>query len=134
MIDSEINSLNDLRMNRTAPKLNSSQEQILKKELFECMEKADWFTVGIMSPSYELAIHVLKEMESQFNWPPMKVASHPNDEGPVFLKANQRTGVFHARIEYGLGEGILLSCQYNLEDKDAQTLGPLPLDFFKSKT
>ena len=97
------------------------------------MENADWFTIGIMSPTYELAINVLKEMESQFNWPPMKVASHPDDEGPVFLKANQRTGVFHARIEYGLGEGILLSCQYNVEGKDAQTLGPLPLDFFRSR-
>ena len=133
MIDSEITSLNDLRMNRSAPELDSSQEQILKKELFECMEKADWFTVGIMSPNYKLAINILKEMESQFNWPPMKVASHPNDEGPVFLKANQRTGVFHARIEYGLGEGILLSCQYNLENKDAETLGPLPLDFFRNR-
>ena len=131
MIDSEITSLNDLRMNRTAPLLDSRQEQILKKELFECMEKADWFTIGIMSPNYKLAINILKEMESQFNWPPMKVASHPNDEGPVFLKANQRTGVFHARIEYGLGEGILLSCQYNVENKDAKTLGPLPLDFFR---
>ena len=105
--------------------------QELEEELFECMENADWFTVGIMSPSYKLAINILKEIESQFNWPPMKVASHPHDEGPVFLKANQRTGVFHARIEYGLGEGILLSCQYNIEDKDAQTLGPLPLNFFR---
>ncbi len=133
MIDSEITSLNDLRMNRTAPELDSKQEQILKKELFKYMDNADWFTVGIMSPTYQLAINVLKEMESQFNWPPLKVASHPNDEGPVFLKANQRTGVFHARIEYGLGEGILLSCQYNVEDKDAKTLGPLPLDFFRIK-
>ena len=133
MIDSEITSLNDLRMNRTAPDLNSNQEQTLKEELYTYIEKADWFTVGIMSPTYELAINILKEMENQFNWPSMKVASSPNDEGPVFLKANQRTGVFHARVEYGLGEGILLSCQYNKEDKDAETLGPLPLDFFRSK-
>ena len=133
MIDSGITSLNDLRMNRTAPELDSSQEQILKKELFECMEKADWFTVGIMSPNYKLAINILKEMESQFNWPPMKVASHPNDKGPVFLKANQRTGVFHARIEYGLGEGILISCQNNDESKSSKTFGPFPLDFFKAK-
>ncbi len=133
MIDSEITSLNDLRMHRSAPELDSSQEQILKKELFEYIETADWFTVGIMAPTYKLAINILKKMERQFNWPPMKVASHPNGQGPVFLKANQRTGVFYARIEYGLGEGILLSCQYNEEEKNAQTLGPLPLDFFRSR-
>ncbi len=132
MIDSEITSLADLRMNRTAPDIDSNQKQTLKEELYKYMENADWFTVGIMSPNYNLAINILKEMESQFNWPPMKAASNPNDEGPVFLKANQRTGVFHARIEYGLGEGILLSCQYNEEDKSAETLGPLPLDFFKN--
>ena len=133
MIDSEITSLNDLRMSRTAPELDSNQEKALKKELFKRMKNADWFTVGIMSPTYQLAINILKEMESQFSWPSMKVASHPDDKGPVFLKANQRTGVFHARIEYGLGEGILLSCQYNEEDKGAETLGPLPLDFFNNK-
>ncbi len=134
MIDSEISSLNDLRMKRSAPKLNANQKQALREELYQYIENADWFTVGIMAPSYKLASNILKELESQLNWHSMKVASHPNDEGPVFLKANQRTGVFHARIEYGLGEGILLSCQYNEEDKDAQTLGPLPLDFFKNKS
>ena len=133
MIDSEISSLNDLRMKRTAPELNSNQMQALREELYQWMANADWFTVGIMASSYKLASNILKEMESQFNWQPMKVASHPNDEGPVFLKANQKTGVFHARIEYGLGQGVLLSCQYNEENKDAKTHGPLPLDFFRSK-
>ena len=130
MIDSEITSLNDLRMNRTAPELDSKQEQILKKELFTYMESADWFTVGIMSPCYKLAINILKEMESQFNWPPMKVASHPNDEGPVFLKANQKTGDIRIRIEYGLGEGILLSGQTLNIEKNSCTWGPFPLNFF----
>ena len=133
MIDSKITSLNDLRMSRSAPELDENQTKALKKELEKCMEAADWFTIGIMSPSYELAIFTLKEMESLFNWSHMKAASKPSDDGPVFLKANQRAGSFNARIEYGLGEGILLSCQYNQENKDALTLGTLPLDFFKSK-
>ncbi|MFL0732696.1 MAG: DUF1824 family protein [Prochlorococcus sp.] len=37
------------------------------------------------------------------------------------------------RIEYGLGEGVLISCQHNNEEKEADTLGPFPLDFFKIK-
>ncbi len=133
MIDSDITSLNDLTMRRTAPKLDSNQKQTLKKELSEHMQSADWFTVGIMSPSYKQAVYILKEMESRFNWPSMKVASQPSGQGPVFLKANQKTGSFNARIEHGLGEGILLSCQYNKENRNANTLGPFPLDFFLVK-
>ena len=35
-------------------------------------------------------------------------------------------------MEYGLGEGILVSCQYYQEEKDTETFGPLPLNFFIS--
>ena len=40
----------------------------------------------------------------------MKCITLPNSHGPIFLKANQKTGEIHARIEHGLGEGILISC------------------------
>ena len=64
----------------------------------------------------------------------MKIAEKPIEDGPVFLKANQKTGDIYVRIEYGLGEGILLSCQHNEEGRDADTIGPFPLDFFKDKS
>ncbi|KGG18084.1 hypothetical protein EV06_0213 [Prochlorococcus sp. MIT 0602] len=86
-----------------------------------------------MAPSANLAISVLKEIESHFGWPPMKVASKPNGNGPVFLKANQHTGDIHVRIEYGLGEGVLIGCQFHSEEKSSATIGPLPLNFFKVK-
>ena len=34
--------------------------------------------------------------------------------------------------EKGLGEGILLTCQYEHDNKDSNTFGPFPLDFFSN--
>ncbi len=128
-----INSLDDLKTIRSAPALNGSEREILLKELSFYMNDADWFTVGIMAPSSKLAVFTLKEMESRFNWTEMHLITKPNEDGPVFLKANQKTGEIYVRIEYGLGEGILVGCQYNDENKFANTFGPFPLDFFKIK-
>ena len=41
--------------------INKTLPPILEKELSLYMENADWFTVGIMSPSYKLAINILRE-------------------------------------------------------------------------
>ena len=48
----------------------------------------------------------------------------------LFLKANQKTGNGFVRSENGLGEGILITCQYEEDAKISNTFGPLPLDFF----
>ena len=53
-----------------------------------------------------------------------------NADGSVFLKGNQKTGNVFIRSENGLGEGILLTCQYDHDSKESSTFGPLPLDFF----
>ena len=50
--------------------------------------------------------------------------------GGVFLKGNQKTGNVYIRSENGLGEGILITCQYDEDAKESSTFGPLPLDFF----
>ena len=133
MLDSEINTLKDLKVLRSAPVLDSDQSKALLKELSGYIDNADWCTIGIMAPSTNLAIFVLKEMESRFNWVSMIVVDKPTEDGPVFLKANQRTGAINIRIEYGLGEGILISCQHDEEQENADTFGPLPLNFFKTK-
>ena len=97
------------------------------------MDKADWFTIGIMAPSSKLAISILRQIENKFQWDEMKIVYSPVKDGPVFLKANQKTGDIHIRIEFGLGEGILLSCQHNEDGKSTETIGPLPLNFFDEK-
>ena len=53
-------------------------------------------------------------------------------EGKVFLKGNQKTGNVYIRSENGLGEGILLTCQYEIESAESNTFGPFPLDFFSN--
>ena len=52
--------------------------------------------------------------------------------GSVFLKGNQKTGNVFARSENGLGEGILITCQYDEDSAESNTFGPLPLDFFSN--
>ncbi len=130
MFNSEITTLKDLKKYRSAPELDSIQLKNILKELRSYMQDADWFTVGIMAPSSNEAIANLKEIESYFNWESMKMAQKPSEDGPVFLKANQKTGDIYIRVEFGLGEGILLSSQHIQENKVSETYGPLPLGFF----
>ena len=134
MSNYNIKSLKDLNGFRSAIVLEVQQSKKLLTELINHMQDADWFTVGIMAPSSELALFTLREMECRFDWKAMHIKEKPTDDGPVFLKANQKTGDIYIRIEYGLGEGILLSCQHEEKDKESDTYGPFPLDFFESKS
>ncbi len=133
MNDSEVTSLKDLNRFHSAPNLSDDQIKKILNELNLYLDQADWFTVGIMASSAEDSINHLREMESFFSWPMMNIKTKPSQAGPVFLKANQNTGDVYIRIEKGLGEGILLSCQKNDPESNAETLGPFPLNFFKLK-
>ena len=126
----EINKLVDLNNFRTAPELNNRQEKKLLEELKSYIFKADWITIGIMAPSDNRAIEALQSISKKY--PSIRFrnlgALHAN--GGVFLKANQKTGNVFVRSENGLGEGILITCQYEEGSKESDTFGPLPLDFF----
>ena len=86
-----------------------------------------------MSPSLEIALNSLRSIEAKFKYNEMKCIKLPSSNGPVYLKANQKTGEANARIEYGLGEGILVSCHNFDNSVIARTIGPFPLDFFNKK-
>ena len=131
--DINICKLEDLDKLRSAPKLNKKQSKKLLVELRHIINEADWITVGIMSPSLKEGIQAIRRIEEVFNYNEMKCITSPSSEGPVFLKANQKTGEIHARIEFGLGEGILISCQNDDSSLITKTIGPLPLDFFDLK-
>ncbi len=133
MPDSEIKILKDLNNLRSAPILDENQLQTLRDELNKHIDSSDWLTIGIMASSSKMATHVIREIEQSLNLDHMKIVQKPNEDGPVFLKANQNTGDIYIRIEHGLGEGIILSCQQNDESKETMTFGPFPLDFFKIK-
>ena len=128
--DIEISKLEDLDKLRSAPKLNKKQSDNLFNEIEDILYKADWITIGVMSPSLNKGINAVRRIEERFNYNEMKCITLPSANGPIFLKANQKTGEIHARIEYGLGEGILISCHNNDNSLTARTIGPFPLDFF----
>ena len=128
--NTEISKLADLDKLRSAPKLNIKQSRILMNQLIPIICEADWLTIGVMSPSVDKGIEAIRRLEKQFEYNEMKCITLPKSNGPIFLKANQKTGEIHARIEHGLGVGILISCHNNDPSLIARTIGPFPLDFF----
>ena len=126
----EINKLVDLNSFRVAPKLNNSQIKKLFGELESNISKADWMTIGIMAPSDIKAIEALQSISKKYSSIKFGNLDSLSANGSVFLKANQKTSNVFIRSENGLGEGILITCQYDENASDSNTFGPLPLDFF----
>ena len=127
----QINSLFDLNSLRSAPQLSERQRKKLREELEVNIDNSDWITIGIMAPSAFKAIEALKSISKKYSSIEFKNLESLNPMGSVFLKGNQKTGNVFIRSENGLGEGILLTCQYENEFNESCTFGPFPLDFFK---
>ena len=126
----EVNSLFDLISLRSAPKLSKRQKKKLLEELEANIFNADWITIGIMAPSDIKAIEALQSISKKYSSIKFDNLALLHADGGVFLKANQKTGNVFVRSENGLGEGILITCQYDEDAKPSDTFGPLPLDFF----
>jgi len=126
----EVNKLVDLNNLRTAPQLSNSQEKKLLEELEVNIFNADWITIGIMAPSDNKAIEALQSISKKYSSIKFGNLDSLHADGGVFLKANQKTSNVFVRSENGLGEGILITCQYEEGAKESNTFGPLPLDFF----
>ena len=126
----EINNLFDLNSFRSAPPLSKRQIKKLLAELERIIINADWITIGIMATSDFDAIEALKSISKKYSSIKFNDLESLQATGNVFLKGNQKTGNVFIRSENGLGEGILLTCQYEHEYKESNTFGPLPLDFF----
>ena len=126
----DINHLVDLNNLRSAPVLNTAQRIKLLEELETKILNADWITVGVMAHNDYEAINALQSISTKYSLVEFKGLNTLKANGSVFLKGNQKTGNVYMRSENGLGEGILLTCQYENESLDSSTFGPLPLDFF----
>jgi len=126
----EINKLVDLNNLRTAPQLSNIQEKKLLEELEANIFNADWITIGIMAPSDNKAIEALQSISKKYSSIKFGNLDSLHADGGVFLKANQKTSNVFVRFENGLGEGILITCQYDEGAQETNTFGPLPLDFF----
>ena len=108
----EINYLVDLNSLRTAPLLSSSQIKKLLEELETNIFNADWITIGIMADCDTKAIEAVQSISKKYSSIKFGNLDSLHADGSVFLKGNQKTGNVYMRSENGLGEGILLTCQY----------------------
>ena len=126
----EINNLVDLNVLRTAPELSKKQIKKILEELEANIFNADWITIGIMASCDTKAIETLESITEKYSSIKFLNLNSLHADGSVFLKGNQKTGNVFIRSEIGLGEGILITCQYDEDVKRSNTYGPLPLDFF----
>ncbi len=126
----QINELIDLNQYKTAPILNFNQIQKLSKELDLKIMNSDWLTIGVMAKSDDEAKIALKTIIQKYSFTSFRDFEDLKANGNVFMKGNQKTGDVYIRSEYGLGEGILLTCQYNDLNRNSITYGPFPLSFF----
>ena len=126
----QINELVDLNKYKTAPALDFLQSQKLSQELDTKIFASDWLTIGVMAKSDIEAKAAMKTIIQKYSLIMFKDFEGLKASGHVFMKGNQKTGEIYIRSEYGLGEGILLTCQYNDPTKNSITYGPFPLNFF----
>ena len=128
----KITNLTDLNGFRSAPILDKNQKNKLLEDLEPKILNADFITVGIMAFHDYEAINALLSISSKYPLIIFKDFNSLKAVGHVFLKGNQKTGNVYIRSEDGLGEGILLTCQYEEESSESNTYGPFPLDFFRN--
>ena len=126
----QINKLVDLNKYKTAPILNLLQSRKLFNELDQKIFDCDWLTIGVMAKSDLEAKIALKTITQKYKFMQFKEFESLKATGNVFMKGNQKTGEVYIRSEYGLGEGILLTCQYDNPTQNSITYGPFPLNFF----
>jgi len=126
----KINDLADLNTLRSAPSLSKPESLRILNQIDKKILNSDWITIGIMAKSDDSAKEALNSIIRKYNLRSFKSFDQINAKGNVFLKANQKTGEVYIRSENGLGEGILLTCQYDDLLIYSQTYGPFPLNLF----
>ena len=129
----QINELIDLNKYKTAPILDLNQIQKLSRELDFEIRNSDWITIGVMAKSDNEAKNAFKMFIQKYSYIHFDDFEKLKAMGNVFMKGNQKTGEVYMRSEYGIGEGILLTCQYNDPLRNSSTYGPFPLSFFMTK-
>ena len=127
----KIIDLTDLNNLRTAPILDKTTSCSILNQIDKKILNSDWITIGIMAHNDEEAKNALNTIIKKYNYKSFKNFDQINAVGNVFLKANQKTGEVYIRSENGLGEGILLTCQYDDLSIHSKTYGPFPLNLFK---
>ena len=107
--------------------------QKLFEELDAKINNADWLTIGVMAKCDVDAKFAMRAIIHKYSFKNFKDFDDLKAFGKVFLKGNQKSGEVYLRSEFNIGEGILLTCQYNDPTKDSLTYGPFPLNFFSEE-
>ena len=104
----------------------------LSKEAFDVVTRNELIELAKSFVNDEVILKCIRSYSISKKYPSIKFGNlgSLHADGGVFLKANQKTGNVFIRSERGLGEGILITCQYDEDAKESNTFGPLPLDFF----
>ena len=126
-----ITNLSDLNHLRSAPFLDKSESEDILSQINIKIKDSDWITIGIMATNEQDAKKALNSIIQKYNFKFSKNFNELTASGNVFLKANQKSGEVYIRSENGLGEGILLTCQYNDLSIHSKTYGPFPLNLFR---
>jgi len=126
-----ITNLNELNHLRSAPFLDKSESEDILRQINIKIKDSDWITIGIMATNQQDAKKALISIIQKYNFKFSKNFTELRASGNVFLKANQKSGEVYIRSENGLGEGILLTCQYNDLSIHSKTYGPFPLNLFR---
>ena len=126
----KINDLKDFNRLRSAPVLSKTESLKIINQIDKKIINSDWITIGIMARSDIEAIEALNSIIKRYDYKLFKNFNEISVHGNVFLKANQKTGEVYIRSENGLGEGILLTCQYDDLSTHSKTYGPFPLNLF----
>ena len=126
-----ITNLNELNHLRSAPFLDKSESKDILSQIDIKIKDSDWITIGIMATNEQDAKKALNSIIQKYNFKFSKNFNELTASGNVFLKANQKSGEVYIRSENGLGEGILLTCQYNDLSIHSKTYGPFPLNLFR---
>ena len=127
-----ITNLNELNHLRSAPILDKSESEHILSQINIKIKDSDWITIGIMATNEQDAKKALNSIIQKYNFKFSKNFNELRASGNVFLKANQKSGEVYIRSENGLGEGILLTCQYNDLSIHSKTYGPFPLKLFSN--
>ena len=90
-------------------------------------------TIGVMAKSDDEAKNAFRTFLKKYSFTNFNDFEKLKAIGNVFMKGNQKTGEVYIRSDYGLGEGILLTCQYDDPSRNSLTYGPFPLNFFVIK-
>ena len=127
----KITNINELNFLRSAPFLDNFESKVILSQINLEIINSDWITVGIMAKNDQEAKSVLNSIIQKYNFKSFKNFNELRASGNIFLKANQKSGDVYIRSENGLGEGILITCQYNDLSIHSKTYGPFPLDLFR---